>query len=742
MLSSPLVAIGIEAFQRLLLEIFHQKGIALVNRVDIDLTSQSQKEAIENYVKNYLRRHGQIKVLNMRDSVRLEEIYTDAELMLGFQDASGLESTEELHDQFTKVGNLLSIHRDRYERAPALEFVKEYNRLVILGGPGAGKSTLLKKVGIETWKQTCVDKTQKQFLPVFIELKIFSEYTSIDIKQQIIREFQICGFTRNILEVIEKLLEKGRLLIILDGLDELTEEKRLAAIVAIQDFSDQYNRNRFLVSCRAAAYQFRRLNGFKDVEIAGFEDKQIYKAICNWFAGNMKVAMDCWEKLNSEKNRSVKKLANTPLLLTLICIYYQQTLHFPVNQSALYEKAISVLLEEWNISKGFLGRYENLDAREKEFFLEAIAYEYFQKNKMFMYQRMISHRIDELKADMGLNPDIGGDEIINIIELDNGIFLKQADQVYSFSHTTIQEYFCAQYITKSFSRIQENVKNYILDERWQGVFIFLSGLRQNEDVLDIIEKESNTYAEALPIMKLLSWATKSTINSGGELLPVIRRIFAVHIALCFHLYFSATDKRFNAVLKTIRMCQKLIKEFNDDIPGALRQDLLEFEKLIAALITTRQNSNAYNESFKSISGKKVAVRDMRKQVSLVCRQCETATNILSKNRVFRNVKTDLINRNCRRIGQEALASKETADKYLTFCNQFAMEWINALNLEQEELNKLDSKLMEKFFNHLYCLYVLKLCGDTAKHFSISKWALRQNRMLFSKWVSAEQDVWK
>ena len=724
-----------------MLEVFHQKGLSLVNHLDFDLSSGNLEEEIKSYVKNYLKRHGQIKVLNMREPVHLEEIYAGAELLLGAQDATGLQSTEELDKAFAKVGDLLSINRDKYKRTPALDFVEENPRLVVLGGPGAGKSTLLKKVGIEVWRRSG-NSRKRQLLPVFLELKGFSEYERIDIKEQIIKEVRICGFRRNVENFVDRLLENGRLLVILDGLDELAKEKRLETINAIQNFSDQYNENRFLVSCRIAAYQFRRLKNFKDVEIANFEDNQIYTAISNWFSENKKISNNCWVKLNSQENKSVKKLANTPLLLTLICIYYQQTGNFPVNKPALYEKAISVLLEEWNVSKGSWERYESLDSRQKEFFLETLAYEAFEESKVFMYQRWMGRRIEELLADMELTIDMRGEEIIKTIELDNGILVKQAEQVYSFSHATIQEYFCAQFITKRFSRINENIEKHILDERWQGIFLFLSGSKQSEDVLDAIEKKAKTYTESVSIMWLLSWATKNTIASTGNLLPVVRRVFAVHIALCLHLYLSATDKRFGNVLGAIRMCQSLIKEFDDDIPRSLRQDLREFEKLIAGLITTRQNSNAYNASFKSLTGRRVKVKDMEKQVESVCRQCSKATSILSKNRIFRNVKTNKINENCQDIGRRTSHLKESPDKYLNFCNQFVAEWMSALNLDLRELEKLNSQLINKFCNHLYCLCVLKQCGDTAKLFSLQQWDLQKNRMLFSTWVSPDNDPWQ
>ncbi len=125
----------------------------------------------------------------------------------------------------------------------------------------------------------------------------------------------------------ETALKEGKLLILLDGLDEVPTKNLNSVIDQIQDFVDKYDKNRFITSCRTAAYRssFRR---FSDVVMADFDDTQIEQFIRNWFNSEedkkAKTAEKCWELLQKSENKGAKELAQTPLLLTFLCLVYDQ----------------------------------------------------------------------------------------------------------------------------------------------------------------------------------------------------------------------------------------------------------------------------------------------------------------------------------------------------------------------------------------------------------------------------------
>ena len=150
---------------------------------------------------------------------------------------------------------------------------------MLLGGPGVGKSTFLRKVGLEALKGK-KGKFEHKCIPVFLELKSFKE-DQINIEALIAREFEICDYPYP-KQMTEEALKFGKLLILFDGLDEVPASNVDNVINKIGNFVDQYSQNRFIASCRRAAYTggFRR---FTEVEMADFDDTQIKAYIEKWF---------------------------------------------------------------------------------------------------------------------------------------------------------------------------------------------------------------------------------------------------------------------------------------------------------------------------------------------------------------------------------------------------------------------------------------------------------------------------
>lgn len=507
-------------------------------------TYHAAKADIENsyhqYYEQYLERHGIVKVfcVGMREPIPLDDVYVAVQFL--DEDAiSRYKSSEDAERAFRERGRK-SFNLDSDERQDGTQIANSKQFLMLLGGPGVGKSTFLRKVGLEALKGKKGNFTHT-CIPVFLELKNFKE-DEIDIEALITHEFETCGFPHP-KELTENTLKLGDLLILFDGLDEVPKSNVDNVINKIGDFVDKYSQNRFIASCRLAAYKggFKR---FTEVEMADFEDSQIQNYIKNWFAStpdpqrhqldeSMETADRCWTMLNSSEHSATKELAGNPLLLTLLCMVYDRSQSLPRNRAALYEKALDVFLEEWAAEKRVhRGASMNLylDIADETRMLSKIAAENFEENRLFFSKSELIKQIQKFgESNTNTLKTFNASEILDTILVDQGLFVERVRDSYSFSHLTFQEYLTANYITGDTRSIQGLVNQHLYDELWREVFLLTAGLMRDADQLLIAMEEKVKKSINTPRLKsLLEWTVRITDITDSQYSVQTKRNFAIH----------------------------------------------------------------------------------------------------------------------------------------------------------------------------------------------------------------------
>jgi NACHT domain len=192
---------------------------------------QALFNASSQYLKNYRARHGNLKIacVRMDKPMALEDIYTAVQL-LDRADLRYFETVEALQDQY-RDGGRRSFRGGDGKKQDGIAVTNREQHLMVLGGPGVGKSTFLRKVGLEALKQK-QGAYQHPCIPVFVELQKFKT-SDIRLEQLIVQEFADCGFPEPA-AFTAAMLDKGRLLILLDGLDEVPLEQEAAVIGQIK----------------------------------------------------------------------------------------------------------------------------------------------------------------------------------------------------------------------------------------------------------------------------------------------------------------------------------------------------------------------------------------------------------------------------------------------------------------------------------------------------------------------------
>jgi NACHT domain len=362
--------------------------------------------------------------------------------------------------------------------------------------------------------------------------------TGINLQEKIAEEFQHCGLPEY-QDCTERLLEQGKLLILFDGLDEVPTELLGQMTEAIKNLVDRYSKNRFIASCRIAAYRsFQNFSRFTDVAIANFDEPQIQCFIENWFKSHDRPEWgeECQKRLNSDDHKATRELAQTPLLLTLICILFLKRGEFPTKRATLYDKALTTLLEEWDASKEIVRQqpYKGLDTKYKEIMLAEIAYINFTNDNLFFQKGEISKQIEQvLKEMLTEEKQINGRDVLRAVEEQHGLLVNRYEDIYSFSHLTIQEFLTAKHIFDSNLDINHIVTDYLYKENWREVFLLLTGLKKADDLLLVIEQELIKYILRPKLQKLLEWVDEVTDDHIGIFRPVGKRAIAIAYAYGF-----------------------------------------------------------------------------------------------------------------------------------------------------------------------------------------------------------------
>jgi predicted NACHT family NTPase len=423
---------------------------------------------------------GTMRMLDISQPVALADIYTDVNILEQITSKSSPKISDLVQGLNPESDDFDRLDRVVQEPVPGLLAVSRYSKLMLLGKPGAGKTTFLQWVAIK-----CdLGEFQLDRVPIFIRLKDFAEDTRRDdskfkLLNYISQEFSDCGIADK--SVIEMILTKGKALILLDGLDEVSEEDD-EVVKQIRQFVNKYFKNQFIITCRIAAQKYR-FQAFTDVEVADFNDEQVAAFAKKWFLAVAKnnlekkeaIATQFLEKLNSPENKKIRELALTPILLNLACFVFQAEGEFPQKRFILYKQGLDILLNKWDEERGIQRDevYRNLSLEHKIELLTQIAANTFTNNRYFFEQeeveRYIADYISTLPNAQTNRAILQRDSkrVLKSIEAQHGLLVERMREIYSFSHLTFQEYFTAKWFVENAN--WQGLVSHFLKRHWRQV---------------------------------------------------------------------------------------------------------------------------------------------------------------------------------------------------------------------------------------------------------------------------------
>jgi predicted NACHT family NTPase len=444
------------------------------NLINIDTLVQDLRVQVSEDIQ---KQCSTMRVLDMTQPIDANAIYTDVNILEKVTGKTRAEIEQLMQGCGSENFDRFFLGNVRYKRVDGLEAIDRHNLLMILGKPGSGKTTFLKRLAMLcSLGERFVDR-----VPIFVNLKEFADSPN---------KPKLLDFIGKA-EAMQQVLSAERGFVLLDGLDEVQEAEHDRVLAEIRNFARRYDQNCIIITCRIAAreYIFER---FTEVEVADFNHEQIEDFVMKWFRfKNPEQSTLFLEQL--EMNEPVKELATIPLLLTLLCLEFEEASAFPVSRAELYQRGLTVLLSKWDGTRGIKRDtvYKKLSTKRKESLLGRLATHTFEQGNYFFKQvtaeRLISQYIQNL-PDVNTDPEallVDSNAVLKSIEFQHGLLVERATGIYSFSHLTFHEYFVTKDLVEqpNQGKMVCQILNHIPDKRWNEIFLLLAEQLEPADLL-------------------------------------------------------------------------------------------------------------------------------------------------------------------------------------------------------------------------------------------------------------------
>jgi formylglycine-generating enzyme required for sulfatase activity len=344
---------------------------------DADLATE-----LASYRKASLEEHGSIAIAGFKTRLRvpidLQEMYVPLRAMIDLR-GSGESHFADARDADCKLreGACGDLNHGEVALTEAFGCAQMLNRrgLVILGDPGSGKTTHLKRLLI--WCLREGPQTlglDPDLVPVFLPLRrLETVETTIDrfIEGQIDAQLGLApGFGK-------RLLGRGKLLLLFDGLDEVADPTRRAKVADwIERVSMAHSECVPVVTCRFAGYgvqgadhaEVRLGPKFLELHVRPMDTEQRDTFVRNWYRiVETGLATDQTKALQRAQEQAdaliaalatrdfrttrVAEMISNPLLLANLCLVHRDRGILPKGRGRLYDECVDVLLERWRENK-------------------------------------------------------------------------------------------------------------------------------------------------------------------------------------------------------------------------------------------------------------------------------------------------------------------------------------------------------------------------------------------------------
>jgi hypothetical protein len=408
------------------------------------------------------------------------------------------------------------------------------SRVLLRGEAGSGKTTLLRWLAVTAARGAFSGELAdwNGLTPLLVKLREYSGRTPPA------PDAMLDGIAGPITGImprgwVERQLDSGRALLLIDGVDELLDRERRAVRDWLRRLLMAYGDVRVVVTSRPAAAGADWLRGehFTALHLDRMSPPDLAAFVRQWHQAVRELGEDLpcpvadlplYEQslLTSLKDRPhLQSLAGTPLLAAMLCaLHLNRGRQLPRDRMELYRNALHTLVHDRDADRNVPSAVDSkLSLNDKLVILRDLAWRLSDNNRSeISVEQATVHVGRKLRAMRHLDGMEGG-QVLDQLRHRAGILRSPAEARLDFVHRTFQEYLASSEAAEE-DRMGNLVERAHLD-LWRETVIMAAGhanARQREELLGGILDRADREPRHARTLRLLAASCQETLPEVSD----------------------------------------------------------------------------------------------------------------------------------------------------------------------------------------------------------------------------------
>ncbi len=593
-----------------------------------------------------------------------------------------------------------------------IDHVDKYSRAVLVGEAGSGKSTTLYRIA-----QDCASQArsgQSKYIPIMASLSNLKESSLTGIlnllqisiglyERRSWLERQDIHWGKKTSERVENLLEDGRAIVLLDGMNEIDSELQNTAFDALEEFTQmpKYSESRMILAARASTHSAQRLTECDQLSLLPFNDTSMHAFL-------IARGINADAVLRRLTNMNLKDICRNPYIFEMFAdLYKRPNVDLPPNRGQVLRRYVDALFQDgqpkW--SSTFSWRWVERDSMIE--ILGKLAFDMISQNQLRIPVDKAEHIIAQIgKLQQSIEPRDVLEEANFCLLMD---FLADQTEI-RFKHDLIRSYFAAEYLEAQWRMGASIALNELVaGEHWWEPQLVQAGIAAHplKFVQSLAETEPSEKAGFLALGCLLSASAENIAEEDSQ----------EHQDLLYHLshqvieQFQTTSNLLELGRISVRLANWVGNTYLDTLGQLLdpaltaEQDIrlygvnllceIHIERAIDLLITGL--SDPVNEiSMAATRGLLDCVQD----IGLTDQQLQRVISLLSNDTAYRNaLKILLICKHSSKVANLVAILSSEEESHVRATLRYLLyrlgEYVAALEITKP-LNTVDERFVVAF----------------------------------------------